>query len=100
MTLLPELLGAGQRLGQNTSASTSFAVGLAGAAPLIYASGAMRTATNETAIARPMALGNFMEAPLLPARATAARCNSFNSCRGSRACPAAQWTGIGHSRRN
>ena len=42
----------------DTSASTTFAVGLAG--PLIYASAATGAATGETATARPTALGNFM----------------------------------------
>ena len=43
-----------------TSASTTFAVGPAGAPPLIYASAATLAATSETATARPTVLGNFM----------------------------------------
>ena len=48
----------GSGLTSDTSASTTFAVGLAG--PLIYASAATGAATGETATARPTALGNFM----------------------------------------
>ena len=69
MNSLPELLGAGQRLDRDASASTSLAVLPAAAAPLIYA-GAAR--------AGPIVLGNFMGAPLLFARGSAARRNSFN----------------------
>ena len=69
------------------TASTTFAVGPAGAAPLIHARAAATVATtSETATARPTVLGNFMGTPLLPARGTAARRNSFNPCRGGRVC--------------
>ena len=60
MTSLLELLSAGQGLTSDTSASTTFAVGPAGAPPLIYASAATVAATSETATARPTVLGNFM----------------------------------------
>ena len=70
----------GSGLTSDTSASTAFAVGPAAAAPLIYASAATVLATSETATARPIVLGNFMGAPLLSARGTAARRNSFNPC--------------------
>jgi hypothetical protein len=51
-------------LTSDTSASTTFAVGPAGAPPLIYASAATVAATSETATARPTVLGNFMGAPI------------------------------------
>ena len=44
----------------------------------IYAIADTLLATSDTAAARPIVLGNFMGAPLLPARGTAARRNSFN----------------------
>src|SRR4029453_17474137 len=50
----------GRGLTSDTSASTTFAVGPAGAPPLIYASAATAAATSETATARPTVLGDFM----------------------------------------
>ena len=46
----------------------------------IYAIADTVLATSDTAAARPIVFGNFMGAPLLPARGTAARRNSFNPC--------------------
>jgi hypothetical protein len=63
VTSLLELL-----LTSDTSASTTFAVGPAGAPPLIYASAATVAATSETATARPTVLGNFMGGPAARAR--------------------------------
>jgi hypothetical protein len=82
VTSLPELLGVG--LTSDTSASTTFAVGQAGAASLIYASAATVAATRETATAGPTVFGDFMGAPLLLARGTVARRNGFIQCRGGR----------------
>lgn len=45
-----------------------------------------RAATSNMTITRPT--GNFTSAPLLPARGTVARRNSFDPCRGGRACSA------------
>jgi len=82
VTSLPELLGVG--LTSDTSASTTFAVGPAGAASLIYASAATVAAASETATAGPTVFGDLMGAPLLPARGTVARRNGFMRCRGGR----------------
>jgi hypothetical protein len=71
-------------LTSDTSASTTFAVGPAGAASLIYASAATLAATSETATAGPTIFGDFMGSPLLPSRGTVARRNSFMRCRGGR----------------
>ena len=49
----------GSGLTSDTSASTAFVVGPAGAAPLIYASAAT-VAVSETATARPTVLGTLM----------------------------------------
>jgi hypothetical protein len=58
----------GSGLTTDTPASTTFVVGPAGAAPLIYASAATVPATSETATASPTVLGNFIGG-LLAARA-------------------------------
>jgi hypothetical protein len=50
----------GGGLTSHTSASTTFAVGPAGAAPLIYASAATVAATGETATARLIVFGDFL----------------------------------------
>ena len=91
VTSLPELLGIGRRLGDR-SASITFAFGPAGAASLIYASAAMMAATSETATAGPIVFGDFMGAPLLPARGTVVRRNGFIQCRVGRPSGPTQWT--------
>jgi hypothetical protein len=60
VTLLRELFGARSGSTSDTSASTTFTDGPAGAAPLIYASAATVAATSETATVRPTVIGDFM----------------------------------------
>jgi hypothetical protein len=84
VTSFPELLGVGRRLDRDTSASTTFTVGRAGAVSFIYASAATVAATSETATAEPTVFGDFMGAPLLPARGTVARRNGLIQYRGGR----------------
>ena len=83
VTSLPELLQGGG-LTSDTAASTTFAVGPAGAASLIYASAVTVAATSKTATAGRRSSVISWRSPLLPARGTVARRNGFMRCRGGR----------------
>ena len=92
VTSLPELLGMGGGLTTDTSAPTTFAVGPAGAASLIYGSAATVAATSETATAGPAVFGDYMGSSFVARARHGGTVQWLHSCRGRPRVRPTRWT--------